>query len=142
MPQRRTPGHARRQLAEVLCIVERLHRDINPLDRALRDNQAGWPATTMHEWSAGNGDHSDPVGANAIHGDPAHEARQRLYEVIDALHQWALDGYHLHQAWRPAMNGVRRCGNPDGCPGHRVAAHGRGGLCEPCHRSGIRAIAA
>lgn len=129
------PAEADRMLQAMQVLVDDFRRDAAALHRALVDSMPGYPTSTLGGSGSSGGQVSDPTGRMALEGDTAGADLALWYSSLESAHLWLVEAFHVRSRHRPATAVVKRCGNPNGCPGHRLAEKGRGGLCQPCHRA-------
>ena len=131
---KRTANEADRLLGALQQLVEDFRRDAATLHRALMDGQPGYPTATIGGGTGGGGP-ADPTARFALEGDTCAADLDMWYTALDNGYQWLLQASHVRSRHLPAMSTVKRCANPNGCPGYRLAAEGRAGLCQPCWRN-------
>lgn len=130
MKQSRAEGQ--RAAAALLELAELVYKDFAALDQALIDSHPGYPTSTIGGGGGRGGDVSRPTERYALEDNPASKKREALYEAIDAAHRWMREAEFIRTQYLPAMSMVKRCNNPVGCPGFRLAERDRGGLCRSC----------
>ena len=108
----------------------------HPMHRALVDSQPGYPTATIGGGGRG-GDVSDPTSRYALEHDTSAADLARWYQALDYAAKWLTEAWYLTTQHMDALSTKRRCANPNGCPGYRLAAHDRGGLCQPCYRRAL-----
>lgn len=116
-------------------IADDVRRYAHPLHRALVDAQPGYPTSTL----GGNGGHgsgpSDPTGRYALEDDTSAADLALWYQNLDYSLQWLTQAWYIATKHMAALRSQKLCGNPNGCPRHKLAEAGYGGFCQPCYRT-------
>ena len=139
-PPLRRPADAIRALDLIQQMADDMRRMAHPIHRALVDSQPGYPTATMGGGGSG-GDISDPTARYALEADDSAADLALWYQDLDYAAKWLTEAWYLTTKHMAAMSTQKRCGNPNGCPRHRLAESGYGGFCQPCYRELRRSAA-